>query len=351
MLSYFCEDRTTALCRVINDSAENYRSLDYIIILFFLSWLAYSAINYFNKLRSMDIKNHTTVDLLNLALGKAAWLYLIGITGCFVYAVFAYIASFYSKHVGYGFSTDPAAWGQAGDFFGGMLNPFLAFCSFMLLLYTIKIQTEELKLTREELQKSASAAQKSVEIEEENLKQQRSNLDEQFRIARYQQLMPYMRDKVDSIHMQLRHRPVSNTDIGRSYFSLEENFYTIYGKLLDAKEHEFDGINFEQLRTECLNKINIARGTPKLSLILLRLNRDLILAGRAIRELYNIGSIDEVQIFRNELQHAVGILYCCGRIDFRDTNLAGLSELDGEYGSCLYDGFLDALKIFRKDSS
>lgn len=75
MLSYFCEDRATAFCKVINDSAENYRSLDYIIILFFLSWLTYSTVNYLNKLRSMDIRNHTTVDLLNLALGKAGWLY------------------------------------------------------------------------------------------------------------------------------------------------------------------------------------------------------------------------------------------------------------------------------------
>ncbi|MBU0911911.1 MAG: hypothetical protein KKF22_05185 [Gammaproteobacteria bacterium] len=351
MLSYFCEDRATAFCKVINDSVEHYRLLDYVIILFVISWLAYSAFNFFNKLRSMDIRTHSAVDLLSLVLGKAGWLYLLGITGCFVYAVFAYIASFYSKHVGHGFSNDPAVWGQAGDFFGGMLNPFLAFCSFMALLYTIKIQTDELKLTREELKRSANAAQKSVEIEEENLKQQRNNLEEQFRIARYQQLMPYMRDKVDSIHMQLRYRPVSNGDSTSSYFSLEENFYTFYGELLDTREHEIDCISFEKLRTKCLNKIKIARGTPKLSLILQRLNRDLILAGRAIRELHNIGSTNEVQIFRNELQHAVGILYCCGRIDFRDTNLAGLSGFDGEYGPCLYDGFLDALKIFRKDSN
>lgn len=298
----------------------------------------------------MYVRTHSAVGLLSLVLGRAGWLYLLGITGCFVYAVFAYIASFYSKHVGHGFSNDPAVWGQAGDFFGGMLNPLLAFCSFMALLYTIKIQTEELKLTREELKKSANAAQKSLEIEEENLKHQRNNLEEQFRIARYQQLMPYMRDKVDSIHRQLRHRPESNGN-DKSYFSLEENFYIFYESLLKSKEHEFDGISFEKLKAECLNKIRLARGTPKLSLILQRLNRDLILAGRAIRELYIIGSINEVQIFRSELQQTIGILYCCGRIDFRDANLAGLSEFDGEYGECLYEGFLDALKIFRKDDN
>lgn len=59
-------------------------------------------------------------------------------------------------------------WGQFGDFFGGVLNPFLAFCSFMALLYTINIQskqltisTEELKETRKELIASREAQERS----------------------------------------------------------------------------------------------------------------------------------------------------------------------------------------------
>ena len=59
-------------------------------------------------------------------------------------------------------------WGQFGDFFGGVLNPFLAFCSFMALLYTINIQskqltisTEELKETRKELTASREAQERS----------------------------------------------------------------------------------------------------------------------------------------------------------------------------------------------
>lgn len=38
-------------------------------------------------------------------------------------------------------SKDPQHWGQMGDFFGGMLNPILAFASFLALLYTIRIQS------------------------------------------------------------------------------------------------------------------------------------------------------------------------------------------------------------------
>jgi hypothetical protein len=65
----------------------------------------------------------------------------------------SYIDTFRNQPI----SKDPAQWGQMGDFFGGMLNPILAFASFIALLYTIRIQSEELRLTREEFQKSVAA--------------------------------------------------------------------------------------------------------------------------------------------------------------------------------------------------
>lgn len=72
------------------------------------------------------------------------------------------IVAYVSKFSGNGFSDEPEQWGQMGDFFGGLLNPILAFASFMALLYTIRIQSEELRLTREELAKSSDAQQKSA---------------------------------------------------------------------------------------------------------------------------------------------------------------------------------------------
>lgn len=52
----------------------------------------------------------------------------------------------------FSFIADTEKFGQFGDFVGGTLNPILAFLSFMALLYTIKIQMDELKLSREELE-------------------------------------------------------------------------------------------------------------------------------------------------------------------------------------------------------
>ena len=39
-----------------------------------------------------------------------------------------------------GLSSDPANWGQMGDYFGGMLNPLLAFFSLLTLCYTLALQ-------------------------------------------------------------------------------------------------------------------------------------------------------------------------------------------------------------------
>lgn len=57
--------------------------------------------------------------------------------------------------------------GTTGDYFGGILNPILAFLSLMALLKTISIQSKELKLTREELTKSAEAQERSSQIFEQ----------------------------------------------------------------------------------------------------------------------------------------------------------------------------------------
>jgi len=45
-------------------------------------------------------------------------------------------------------STTNTDWRTFGDFFGGVLNPILAFLSFVILLYTVQLQIKELKENR-----------------------------------------------------------------------------------------------------------------------------------------------------------------------------------------------------------
>lgn len=72
-----------------------------------------------------------------------------------LFALFCIVSVFaYYEYIFFDFKIDSNVehFGQFGDFIGGTLNPILAFLSFMALLYTIKIQMDELKLSREELE-------------------------------------------------------------------------------------------------------------------------------------------------------------------------------------------------------
>jgi hypothetical protein len=57
-------------------------------------------------------------------------------------------------------SIDPSYWGTFGDFFGGILNPIIAFCAFFWLAKSIRIQKQELEETRETLKESGKTQKK-----------------------------------------------------------------------------------------------------------------------------------------------------------------------------------------------
>lgn len=101
---------------------------------------------------------------LLIILGLVSFIFILTIFG------------FYSYNFSYlGISSNQEVWAQFGDFIGGTLNPILAFLAFIALLYTIKLQSDELKDTRIELEKSAKAQQeqsKSLELQNEATKQQ-----------------------------------------------------------------------------------------------------------------------------------------------------------------------------------
>lgn len=80
----------------------------------------------------------------------------------FVCALLA-VASYVLRFLGAGVSADPAAWGQAGDFFGGLLNPLFAFLAFYWLTRSVLLQKQELSETKEELRKSAESQRKQEE--------------------------------------------------------------------------------------------------------------------------------------------------------------------------------------------
>lgn len=91
-----------------------------------------------------------------------------------------------------GLSSKNEAWGTFGDYLGGVLNPILGFASFIALLYTVRLQSEELKNSNEQLTRSASA-QKEMEKTQ--------------RLQQFEGLFTYMANELSKIHGQLVNEP------------------------------------------------------------------------------------------------------------------------------------------------
>lgn len=62
---------------------------------------------------------------------------------------------------------DKDAWGQFGDYLGGLLNPVLSFFGLLALLYTILLQQEELAYTREEMAATKKELERSAKAQEQ----------------------------------------------------------------------------------------------------------------------------------------------------------------------------------------
>lgn len=71
-------------------------------------------------------------------------------------AVALFYSSWFFVHGGR-ISDRPDDWGTFGDFFGGVVNPLIAFMAFYWLTVSVRLQKEELAETRAELAKSSAA--------------------------------------------------------------------------------------------------------------------------------------------------------------------------------------------------
>lgn len=65
--------------------------------------------------------------------------------------ILSYVGFFYFK-LRYGFSHDPAVWGQLGDYVGGLLNPILSFISVVLLIRSLALQNAANRVVVDQIQ-------------------------------------------------------------------------------------------------------------------------------------------------------------------------------------------------------
>jgi 1,4-dihydroxy-2-naphthoate octaprenyltransferase len=148
-------------------------------------------------------------------LNKTPLLFVTGLAVAFFWLLCVAITYFY--HFGdLGFSNDPAAWGQFGDYLGGVANPFFGLLTLMALSVSLFVQTkqlsitsEELKLTREELGRSA----KIQKLSEEALRAQANASEQSVQLATINLLLDHYSNEFNRLiepkdHAQLQEKIV-----------------------------------------------------------------------------------------------------------------------------------------------
>ncbi|MCG9736480.1 hypothetical protein L1D51_21230, partial [Pseudoalteromonas shioyasakiensis] len=85
------------------------------------------------------------------------------------------------SHFGVGPAKTLADWGATGDFFGGLLNPLLTFCSIVILIYSLRLQ-QKAGLD------AAISAEKTAKINLEQLELNKSAQERQFSESEKQRL-------------------------------------------------------------------------------------------------------------------------------------------------------------------
>lgn len=81
----------------------------------------------------------------------------------FVFVILAYVGKLWLLSGG-ALADDPEAWGQFGDYVGGLLNPLIAFLAFYWLTQSVLLQKQELAETKEALKDSALSQSKQVQL-------------------------------------------------------------------------------------------------------------------------------------------------------------------------------------------
>lgn len=110
----------------------------------------------------MASKNGTETESEDVQLGASIDRWKRALTAMGAALIGAYF-TYFVLVVGLPAAVDPDKWGTFGDFFGGLMNPIVAFAAFYWLTQSVKLQKQELADTRAELRAAAEAQRQLVE--------------------------------------------------------------------------------------------------------------------------------------------------------------------------------------------
>ncbi len=202
---------------------------------------------------STDTKqNSKKLKNLNWLLGVAL-IFLIIVLGTYFY-------SFHNV-----LSTDKSEWGTFGDFVGGTLNPIFAFLSLFAIIYTIRIQTEELEYSREELKATKEELEKSriaQQEQSESFKIQNESIKLQAFENTFFQLVNALIDTKNNISVNIKKGAFFRNNDGEAHPSYSiNNLYAKDIKLNVNEDKEFKSYEAVKIYLQIL-KYNSTELTP-----------------------------------------------------------------------------------------
>ena len=174
------------------------------------------------NLDSEDLDQNSNVDnSINNGKNQVNFLSFVPRT-IFVYAfvaaclisVTAKLLIMYNLQFGDELSDSNGDWGTFGDYLGGVLNPILGFASFMALLYTVRLQSNELKNSNEQLAQSARA---------------QTEMEKTQRLQQFEGLFTYMANEISKIYENIREDKSINELSAHDKKSAPTNFHGFGG--------------------------------------------------------------------------------------------------------------------------
>lgn len=118
------------------------------------------------------------------------------------------------------------SFGEFGDFVGGVANPLLALLGFLALLYTIRLQLNELSLSRDELRLTRSELKRSASA----LEMQNASLERQ----RLSQAFFDLFEMYKSVVSEIEHGSGETRRTGKSALARKANGYSPYAYMTDS---------------------------------------------------------------------------------------------------------------------
>lgn len=168
-------------------------------------------------------------------LNKLNWLLYVAI------GLLLSTLGFYFYNFNNGLTSESSNWGAFGDFMGGTLNPIFALFSLFAIIYTIKIQTQELEFSREELKATKEELEKSRIAQEEqsnSFRIQNKSISIQTFENNFYQLINLFSNARQNLSIEVQNLLSYRDDEGQE-FRLNNQNYESDCKIFDNEEKVF----------------------------------------------------------------------------------------------------------------